>query len=90
MMHEPEKSDPCIVAMKLTNDGAGATLESVERRQGAKGNTGKTHTHRTPSRVSVSPGLERVESEQDSRRRNGSLLCFTTSILIYSGRRFPG
>lgn len=69
MMHEPEKSDPCIVAMKLANDGAGATLESVERRRGAKGNTGKAHTHRTPSRASVSPGLERVRERARQQKK---------------------
>jgi len=84
MMHEPEKSDPCIVAMKSANGAAKATSESMERRQGPRG------TRAGPARTGHRAGqachrdLTVYESEQDSRRRNGSLLCFTTSMLIYS------
>ena len=60
MMHEPEKSDLSIVAAKPANNAEGSAAESVERREGAKGNTVKDRTHRTQSRVSVSSGLERV------------------------------
>src|SRR5262245_3450992 len=76
MMHELEKSDLGIVAKKLANDGAGATLESVERRPGATGNRGKTYTCRTPSRVSVSPGLDRVRerARQQKKERFTTLL----------------
>ncbi len=76
MMHEPEKSDLSIVAKKPVNDGARAKSESVERREGAKGNTGKTRTRRTPSRVSVSPGLERVRerARQQKKERFTTLL----------------
>jgi len=42
MMHELEKSDPSIVAMKPANDSGRSASESVERREGAEGNTGKT------------------------------------------------
>ena len=42
MMHGPEKSDLCEVATKPANACEGPQGESVERRQGAKGNTGKT------------------------------------------------
>lgn len=55
-----EKSDPAEVAKKPANGGDGSPLESVERRAGAKGNTVGTHTRRTPSRGSVSTGLDRV------------------------------
>jgi RNA-directed DNA polymerase len=76
VMHEPEKSDLSIVAKKPVNDGARAKSESVERREGAKGNTGKTRTRRTPSRVSVSPGLERVRerARQQKKERFTTLL----------------
>lgn len=36
MMHEPEKSDPCIVAKKPANDGAGEKSESVGVRERAR------------------------------------------------------
>ncbi len=60
MMHEPEKSDLSTVAVKPANNSGRSETESVERREGAKGNTGKTCTRRTPSRESVLSGLERV------------------------------
>jgi RNA-directed DNA polymerase len=41
MMHEPEKSDPSTVAMKLANNPNGLGAESVEPREGAEGNTNK-------------------------------------------------
>jgi RNA-directed DNA polymerase len=59
-MHEREKSDPAVVAEKLPNKAARAAAEAVERRAGAKENAGQDGTHRTPSRVGVSHGLERV------------------------------
>jgi hypothetical protein len=60
MMHEREKSDPCIVATKPANNPGQPGAESVERREGAEGNTGEPRTCRTPSRESVSQRLDRV------------------------------
>ena len=62
MMHEPEKSDSAIVAMKLANKTAvpKAAAELVEPRAGTKGNTGQSHTRRTQGRGSVSQRLDRV------------------------------
>jgi hypothetical protein len=60
MMNELEKSDPPIVAAKPANKSGRLDAESVEPRGGAEGNTVEPHTHRTQSRASVSPGLERV------------------------------
>lgn len=60
MMHEPEKSDPSILAVKPANNSKGLEAESGERREGAKGNTSKDRMHRTQSRGSMSSGLERV------------------------------
>jgi hypothetical protein len=79
MMHELEKSDPSILAMKPANNSGRSGAESVEQREGAEGNTGKTRTRRTQCRGSVFPGLERVRerARRDKRRRNGSPLCFT-------------
>jgi RNA-directed DNA polymerase len=59
-MHEREKSDPPIVAAKPANKPARAGAEPVERRGGAEENAGQDGTRRTPSRASVSPGLDRV------------------------------
>ena len=65
MMHEREKSDPAIVAVKPANTAgrpemARATVEQVEPRAGAEENATQDGTYRTPSRADVSPGLERV------------------------------
>lgn len=65
MMHEREKSDPAIVAVKPANTAdrpemARAVVEQVEPRAGAEENATQDGTHRTPSRADVSPGLERV------------------------------
>jgi RNA-directed DNA polymerase len=39
MMHEPEKSDLSILALKPANNSGRSEAESAERREGAKGNT---------------------------------------------------
>ena len=64
MMHEPEKSDPAVVAMKLANKTAvsKAVVELVEPRAGTKGNTEQPHTRRTQSRGSVPQRLNRVRN----------------------------
>jgi RNA-directed DNA polymerase len=59
-MHGREKSDPAIVAAKLANNLAQASAESAEPRAGAEENAEQDGMHRTPSRVVVSHGLERV------------------------------
>ena len=76
MMHEPEKSDPCEVAGKPSNACGSSQGESVERREGAEGNTGKNGMHRTPSRASMFPGLERVRerARQEKKERFTALL----------------
>ena len=72
MMNEPEKSDPSTVAAKPANKTGRSDSESAEPREGAKGNTPESHTHRTQSRASV------YESEQGKGRRNGSPPYFST------------
>ena len=76
MMHEPEKSDLSILALKRTNEAEGAALESVEQRERAKGNTGQDRMRRTLSRGSVFPGLERVRerARQQKKERFTALL----------------
>src|SRR5215471_7284079 len=78
MMNGHEKSDPAIVAMKLTNKvessaersaGERYAAESVERRAGTKGNADQQSTRRTQSRESVSQALERIRKVARERKK---------------------
>ena len=84
MMNEPEKSDPSTVAAKPANKTGRSDAESVEPREGAKGNTPESHTRRTQSRASVSPGLERVRerARQGKKERFTALLHHVTVDLL--------
>ena len=76
-MHEPEKSDSAIVAIrknaggvqwgKPTNKAERSAAEPVEPRAETKGNADQQSTRRAQDRESVSQGLERVR--QAARRR---------------------
>ncbi|MGY8678536.1 group II intron reverse transcriptase/maturase [Bradyrhizobium sp. UFLA05-153] len=77
-MNGHEKSDPAIVAMKLTNKaepsaersaGEPYAAESVEQRAGTKGNAGQQSTRRTQSRESVSQALERIRKVARERKK---------------------
>jgi RNA-directed DNA polymerase len=91
MKNEQEKSDPSIVAKRPANkpditevDLWGSGAESAEPREGTKGNTGEQHTCRTPSRESVSQGLERVReaAKQRKKERFTALLHHVTVDLL--------
>ena len=91
MKKEQEKSDPSIVAKKPANkpetaevDLWGGWAEPVEPRGGTEGNTGEQHTYRTPSRASVSQGLERVReaAKQRKKERFTALLHHVTIDLL--------
>ena len=69
MMHGHEKSDPAIVAVKLANEGGQPPEERVEPRAGAEGNTEQHGRHRTPSRESLSHGLDRVRQAARTRKQ---------------------
>ena len=76
MKKEREKSDPSIVAKRPANkpkvsevDLWACGAEPVEPREGTEGNTGEQHTCRTPSRASVSQGLERVPEAAKQRKK---------------------
>ena len=60
MMHEREKSDTAVVAVKPTNKAGATAAESVEPRAGTKRNASEQSTHRTLSRVRVTQALDRV------------------------------
>jgi RNA-directed DNA polymerase len=60
MMHGHEKSDLAIVAGKSANKDRQLSAESMEPRARAKGNATGHGIRRTPSRESMSHGLDRV------------------------------
>jgi RNA-directed DNA polymerase len=76
VMHGDEKSDPSIVAGKPANGNGRPEPELVERREGTEENAGQASTRRTPSRASVSPGLDRVRTAArlDRKERFTALL----------------
>jgi RNA-directed DNA polymerase len=69
MTHGSEKSDLSIVAMKPANKLGRSGAESVERREGAKGNTDEDRMCRTPSRESVSLDLDRVRERAKTSKK---------------------
>ena len=73
MMHGPEKSDLAIVATKPANKAGAPAAEQGEPRAGTEGNTGHPRTHRTQSRASVSPGLDRVRQAARLRKKESIL-----------------
>jgi hypothetical protein len=70
MKHKQEKSDPSTVAERPANKPGQPGAESAEPREGTEGNTGEQHTCRTPSRGSVSQGLDRVREAAKQRKKD--------------------
>jgi hypothetical protein len=72
MMHDREKSDPVIVAVKLTNKAGRPAAVSVEPRAGAEGNVNQQSTGRAQYRETVSRALKRIrhECENIAKRRH--------------------
>ena len=70
MMHEREKSDPAVVAVKPVNKAERSAAESVEPRAGAKGNAGQHSTDRAQKRATVSQGLERIRQAARQRKKD--------------------
>ena len=68
-MHDPEKSDSGIVAMKPTNKAGQPAAELVEPRLGTKGNADQQSTHRTQSRARVTQALDRVRKAARQRKK---------------------
>jgi RNA-directed DNA polymerase len=71
MMHDREKSDSAIVAMKPTNKAgaSAAATEPVEQRAGTKRNAQEQSTHRTLGRERVSQALDRVRKAARQRKK---------------------
>jgi hypothetical protein len=59
-MHDQEKSDSAIVAVKSPNKTDYPVAEAMERRAGTKGNADQQSTHRTQFRARVTQALGRV------------------------------
>ena len=61
-MHDQEKSDSAIVAVKPSNKAGVPAAEAVEPRAGTKGTADQQSTLRTQSRACVSQALARVRA----------------------------
>ena len=70
MMHEREKSDPAVVAVKPVNAAERSAAESVEPRAGAEGNASQHSTDRAQKRATVSQGLERIRQVARQRKKD--------------------
>jgi len=69
MMHDPEKSDSGIVAVKPTNKAGQPAAEPVEPRPGTKGNAEQQIMHRTQGRARMSHALGRVRKAARQRKK---------------------
>ena len=69
-MHDTEKSDSGIVAVKPTNKAGQPAAELVEPRPGTKGNAERQRMHRTQSRVRMSQSLDRVRKAARLRKKD--------------------
>jgi RNA-directed DNA polymerase len=76
MMHEAEKSDSVVVAVKSANKAERSATELVEPRTGTKGNANQQSTRRAQDRESVSQALERVRlaARREEKEKFTSLL----------------
>lgn len=68
-MHDPEKSDSGIVAVKPTNKTGQPAAELVEPRPGTKGNAEQQRMHRTQGRARMSQSLDRVRNAARQRKK---------------------
>jgi group II intron reverse transcriptase/maturase len=69
-MHEPEKSDECVLPKKHANKGRAEarSAERVEGRHSTKGNSSTGTKDRTQSRVTLQSNLRRVREAADRYR----------------------
>ena len=90
MMHEREKSDPAIVAMKPANNAERSAAEPVEPRAGAKGNAEQHSTCRAQYRVSVSQALERIRQVRRHSPEVGAVCGKAARTVLCGGRSVMG
>ena len=69
MMHDREKSDSAIVAVKSANKAGQPTAEPMEPRAEAEGNASQQRTRRAQDRESVSLALERIRKVAKERKK---------------------
>ena len=69
-MHDTEKSDFGIVAVKPTNKAGQPVAELVEPRPGTKWNAEQQRMHRTQSRARMSQSLDRVRKAARLRKKD--------------------
>jgi hypothetical protein len=70
MMHEREKSDPAVAAVKPANKAEQSAAELAEPRAGAEGNASQQSTHRAQNRASVSQALARIRQAARQRKKD--------------------
>jgi hypothetical protein len=68
-MHDLEKSDTAVVAVRSPNKAGPPAAEAAEQRAGTKGNAGQQSTLRTQNRVRVSQALNRVRQAARQRKK---------------------
>src|SRR6266571_3628718 len=90
MMHEREKSDPAIVAVKPTNKAERSAAEPVEPRAGAKGNADQHSTCQAQYRVSVSQALERIRQVRRHSPEVGAVCGKAARTVLCGGRSVMG
>src|SRR3981081_3767709 len=90
MMHEREKSDPAIVAVKPTNKAERSAAEPVERRAGANGNADQHNTCRAQYRVRVSRALELIRQVRRHSLEVGAVCGKAARTVLCGGRSAMG
>jgi hypothetical protein len=68
-MHDLEKSDSAVVAVKSPNKAGSPAAEAAEPRAGTKGNADQQSTHRTQTRARVTQALNRVRQAARQRKK---------------------
>ena len=86
MMHEREKSDLAVVAVKLANKAERSAAESVEPRAGTEGNANQHSTDRAQYRLSVSQALERIRQVRRHSPKVGAVCGNSARTDLGGGR----
>src|SRR6266568_986748 len=90
MMHEREKSDLAVVAVKLANKAERSAAEPVEPRAGTKGNANQHSTCRAQYRVGVSQALERIRQVRRHSPEVGAVCGKAARTDLCGGRSAMG
>src|SRR3954471_849910 len=77
MMHEREKSDPAVVAVKPANKWWRSAAESVEPRAGTEWNADQHSTRQTQGWASVSQALDRIRQAARQRKEDKFTALFS-------------